>query len=220
MTSEAAQLLERVGPAWRRRDVAALLALLEQQWPSERLARLLRCDDAAVVCLAAGCLGMVGSLRDEAALAELLHCKDADTRDAAEDALWRLWMQAGSSCGNAMLAEALKHVERDEFDAALALLDHLTIDEPTFAEAHHQRGIVLHLLDRLEPAAEAYKIAIDLNPHHFRAMASLGHVFAQRGKLAGALRAYRAALRVHPGLSELREVVPQLAAAIDRRSVA
>ena len=201
-------------------DLPLVLARLRASWPPERLLELLASPLEPVVTTAAACLGLTGSMQHCGRLTPLLAHRSEQIASAAEQALWRIWMRAGSAGGNAELARAVRSLRDGKIEAALEQLRALTAAEETFAEAHHQQALVLHLLERYEQAEGAYQATLALNPDHFAAVTGLGHVRIQRGDLIGALRHYRRALEIHPGLAEIREVIPQLEQAVKKRIVA
>ncbi len=216
----ANQFTESVGPLLESGDLPALITLLGQQWPPESLTALLASSPPAVSSGAARCLGLTGSMSCCRHLAGLLGHADQAVAKAAEDALWHIWMQAGSAAARHRLAQAVEHIRAQDYKAAVAVLDALLAAEPTFAEAHHQRAIALCFLEQPEAAAEAYQQVLGLNPHHFAAALGLGHTYVERGDVRRALELYRLALQIHPGLSEIREAVEQIKTALRKRDVA
>jgi tetratricopeptide (TPR) repeat protein len=216
----AQEFAEAVAAPLERGDLAGVLAALQRRWSCADLLDLLFFGDSRVVRMATRCLGLIGDSRHCCPLVSLLGHNDPQIVAAAEDALWHVWMRAGRPRSNKLLAVAVADIRDQNFEGALRALEEIISEEPDFAEPHHQRGIVLHSLDRLDEAESAYAAALRLNPHHFAAAAALGHVCAQRGDLRGALRGYRGALHIHPQLQEIREIVPKLEAAIRRRDVA
>jgi tetratricopeptide (TPR) repeat protein len=212
--------LAAIDPPLRDGDLAWVLARLRGNWPPERLVELLASPSSSVSRTAATCLGLTGSMDHCERLVPLLGHSDEQVVSAAEDALWNLWMRAGSKEGTVRLQAAIERLQQNDAESALRILHDLTTTEESLAEAHHQRAIALHSLERLDEAESAYKETLALNPYHFAAAAALGHVCVQRGDCTGALRYYRRALRIHPQLAEVREIVPPLEAAIKRRVVA
>ncbi|MBU0617772.1 MAG: tetratricopeptide repeat protein [Planctomycetes bacterium] len=201
-------------------DLPVLLARLRANWPPERLVELTASPLEAIAKLAATCLGLTGSMEHCPRLVALLDHADEQVGVAAEDALWNIWMRAGSPDGNRRLGTAVQCVQRGEFESALGVLRALVASEPTLAEARHQQAIVLHSLGRYDEAEEAYQAALDRNPYHFAAVAGLGHIRVERDDYAGALDFYKRALKIHPRLAGIREIVPQLEAALHKRDVA
>lgn len=220
LSEPEAQFVTQVGPYIAEKQFAPLLAALRESWSAESLCEFLGSESSLVARLGATCLGYIGESRHAPALAELLFHSDSDVVQAAEDALWSIWMRSSRSSSNRQLARAIKLIGQEEFDRALGELDLLCDAEPGFAEAQHQRGIALHSLERLHDAEDAYLAAFELNPHHFAAAAALGHIAIEAGDLDRALRLYRESLSIHPRQAELAEMVPQLEAAMRRRVVA
>jgi tetratricopeptide (TPR) repeat protein len=201
-------------------DYATVLARLRGNWPPERLTELLGSQLLVVVKAATKCLGLTGSMGHCDQLVSLLRHDDEQVVAAAEDALWSIWMRAGTEDATAQLRGAIQRLQEDDAESALRVLHDLITADSSLAEAHHQRAIALHALERYDEAEAAYQTTVALNPSHFAAVAGLGHICVQRGDYAGALRHYRRALKIHPRLAEIREIVPQLEAAIKRRIVA
>lgn len=201
-------------------DLPTVLARLRQSWPPAHLVQLLASPLPAVVKTATTCLGLTGSMQHCRQLVALLGHADEQVASTAEDALWGIWMRAGSEQANAQLRVAVEQLSEGDSEAALRLLQVLTAAEGSFAEAHHQQAMALHSLERYDEAEAAYQQTLALNPYHFAAAAGLGHIGIQRGDYAGALRYYHRALHIHPRLTEIREIVPQLEAALQHRIVA
>lgn len=214
------RFLVEIQPALARGDLSSTLACLADRWPPSRLIELLDSTAPAVLTLAARCLGLCGGLRHCAALVGLLGHDNQAIVTAAEDALWSIWMRAGSPEANRALAAAVERVRHEDLETAADMLERLIAAEPSFAEAHHQFGLTLHSLQRIDPAEQEYREALRLNPYHFAAAAGLGHICVERGNLGGALLCYRSALQIHPRLAGIREIVPHLEAAVQRRVVA
>jgi tetratricopeptide (TPR) repeat protein len=214
------RLIEAFATQYSRLDTTAALDQLRREWPPALLAQMLTSDSPDVVRTAATCLGFLGSDAHSARLARLLAHQDARVADAAEHALWSVWMRSRDGRANRELQSAVSEIGRERYASAVEILQALTLMHPTFAEAFHQLGIALCFLDRLDEAEAAYRNAVRLNPWHFAAWAALGHVAVQRGDLPRALRNYRRAVSIHPRLHEIRAVLPELEAAVRARSVA
>jgi len=216
----AAQFLASVTPLLEADDTSAATLELGRSWPPERVAPLLVSPNPAVVKTAVACLATVGTMRHGELLAALLHHPDPAIVCAAENGLWAIWMRAGTPTGNHRLAAAIERIKREDLFAALRILHALTLDEPTFSEPHHQRGLTLTLLDRHTEAERAYRRAHCLNALHFAAVAGLGNVYVQRGEFVQALRYYRRALEIHPRFEGAAEIVCSLEQILRQRRAA
>jgi tetratricopeptide (TPR) repeat protein len=214
------RFLSAVAPLLRRCDLTGLLAELSRDWPPRGLVELLDSSRCDVVAAAARCLGYTGAVPHIPHLTHLLSHGDADVVAAADDALWHLRMCAAGEAARERLARAIDFIQNEQFDSALRVLRPLVAEEPAYAEAHHQIALAHHSRDELDPAEQAYSEVLRIDEDHYAAWAGLGHVRAQQRDLSGALTAYRAALRIHPGLEDLRSVMPHLETAVRQRIVA
>lgn len=184
--------------------------LVTQRPPPEALVSLLSAADPAVVRAAVLYLGLYGTQRDAPVLVLCLHHDDAGVVKLAEHCVWALWLRGGSAESNRTLAAAVDEIRRGRHAVAERRLRLLVEREPSFAEAHFQRGLALCSLERPADAARCLLEAVRLNPYHFGAAATLGHTCVEQGDLHAAVRWYRQALRIHPRLEDipaaLREV--------------
>ncbi|RMF73862.1 MAG: hypothetical protein D6744_15175 [Planctomycetota bacterium] len=202
------------------RDLAGLREAARALWTHEQLLGWLSSSRDDVAAAAAQCIGVTGLQKDTPALAELLHHSSAEVVQAAESALWRLWMRGPDAAATRTLETAIAAIGAQAFSQAVEMLTPLVRRAPEFAEAHHQLGLALHSLDRLDDADAEYVSATALNAHHFAAFAGRGHLAVQRGSLEDALRCYERSVKIHPRQPELQRVIPEIKAALERRSVA
>ncbi|MBI5864995.1 MAG: tetratricopeptide repeat protein [Planctomycetes bacterium] len=209
-----------VEPLVERRDVLGLLFALNQKWTSQDLLELFSSDDPLVVRLALICVGLVGDMGHSRFVAHLLTHEDGAVAAAAENALWNIWMRAGSDDARSELSRAVRLLQGDQPGEALAILESICAREPEYAEVHHQRAIALHTLGRLDEARCEYNAAAALNPQHFAALAALGHICIDRSEFVGALKHYRDAVAIHPNIPDLPELLPKLELMLQQRSVA
>jgi tetratricopeptide (TPR) repeat protein len=211
------RILARVAPgAFWDRDV--LDDLLQQRPTPEQLAGLLADDHPARVQAALLYLGVFGSQREVPVLALCLHHQDSTVAQLAENCLWAIWMQAGDAAGTRALSEGLAHSQDGNHWAALCIFNRLVEDQPDFAEAHFQRGLVLAALDRTAEALVAFREALRLNPYHFAALAAIGHALVEQGDYVQALEYYRRALRIYPRLADVPEAVEAINTLLARRT--
>lgn len=214
------EFLSSVGPLLERNDRAAVLRALAENWPVSQLVEFFSSDIDEVVRLAAICVGMIGQMPDARYLSHLLAHENSDVVTAAEDALWSVWMRAGSDAARNELALALRDLQTGRVDSGLGRLERLCRFEPTFAEAHHQRGMALHGLGYADEALAEYRETLDRNPLHFAALASIGHLLIEQSDYTAALEHYRSAVAIHPHIADLPELLPQLEQLVQRRNVA
>ena len=89
-------------------------------------------------------------------------------------------------------------------------LEALISRAPLFAEAINQRAILHFENEDWALAISDCEKVLKLNPFHFGAAAGLGRCFMQLRKHRAALKAFRTALHVNPGLVDVEEAVRTL----------
>ncbi len=190
--------------------------LITDNWSEDELVRWLHSDDSAVAAAAAVCVGCVGGAALSPVLAPLLHHEDALVAAVVERALWGIWFRAGSPMAQKRIREAAFAMHEERWDVAMAALDAIIAAEPTFAEAWNQRAIGRYLQGDYCRAICDCRRVMTLNPHHFGAMAGMGHCFTLLGRHHDALDCYHAALEIHPRMDGIRQSIRQLRMLIDR----
>lgn len=81
---------------------------------------------------------------------------------------------------------------------ALAALDAALARRPDDADAHTQRGVLLHASGEFDAARAAFDAALRLAPAHLPALVNRAALHATRGAVDAALADYRAALAIDP----------------------
>ena len=130
----------------------------------------------------------------------------------AEAALWTMWCRSGRADLDARLGEAVAAMERRDFDEAGRLLTGLVGDAPDWAEAWNKLATLCYLQGRDDECVAAIHRALELEPRHFGALASLGEVLCSQGETEPALLAFGRALRLHPHLGAARDRIRELRA--------
>lgn len=194
-------------------DLDSVARRLRRSTDPDFIASLLDDADVELVDAVVIGLGLYGQMQHSRDLAPLLHQPQRVSPQRVEDALWAIWLRAGSEWANSELALAMNEIGGDQLTAAARRLQMVSDVEPSFAEVHHQLGLVSFLLDRVDVASAAYQTALALNPYHFAAAAGLGHIAASQGKLRSAAEAYEMALRIHPTAEGARESLEEVQAA-------
>jgi Flp pilus assembly protein TadD len=144
----------------------------------------------------------------------VLDLLDAVTLDEGAHAL-EAWPSPSVGARERALAdEAMRRLAAGRADEALAAVEPLAHDHPTWQRARFLRGRALEALGRVDEAARELEIAVNLAPSDAEAWRALGSLLAREG---GALEADRAdealrnALALEPAWSDLRALRAQLA---------
>ncbi len=159
---------------------------------------------AAVVAL-----GLVGTIRSNQVVAGMLYDEDGKVRQFAADALWLLWFRADKPENNRELQRLMRLAIDDQGDPdkALAGLNALIKKTPRFAEAYNQRAILYYRAEQYDKAIADCEVVLKLNPYHFGAASGLARSYLELKKPRAALKAYRAALRINPGMGEVAQAI-------------
>jgi tetratricopeptide (TPR) repeat protein len=176
------------------------------------LHRLLDNPDTATRRASVLALGLIGTMKNSnPALARMLHDADRGVRQLAADALWSIWFRADTDVHNRELQRLVELRDRRKKRAGL---DALLEKAPRFAECYNQRAILHFQTKQWQKAIEDCEKALKLNRHHFAAAAGMGRCYLELGKNRAALKAFRLALRINPGMEEVKEAIRALESAL------
>jgi len=93
---------------------------------------------------------------------------------------------------------ALKLLEKEEYEAGIALLEEVVEDAPNVTAAHIDLGIAHARVGDLEKARASLERALELNARHPVAHNELGIVHRRAGRFAEARESYERALELYP----------------------
>jgi Flp pilus assembly protein TadD len=104
---------------------------------------------------------------------------------------------------NDLLDEAQRHIDKSDFEAAIAPLQKVLAEKPEFAYAHFQLAYVYTALKRTEDARSEYERAISLDPKMAEACLNLGILLLDQ-RPADAIAPLRKAVALLPAQSRPR----------------
>jgi tetratricopeptide (TPR) repeat protein len=176
------------------------------------LHRLLQSSDVKTRRATVLALGLVGSMKaSNAILARRLHDEDCGVRQLSADALWSTWFRADTETNNRELQRLVELRDRRRKRAGL---DALVEKAPHFAESYNQRALLHFQTKEWQKAILDCEKVLKLNPFHFAAAAGMGRCYLELGKNRAALKAFRNALRINPGMEEVKEAIRALESAL------
>lgn len=192
------------------RDAAAFTRLLVRRYVPGTLERLLAAGPRAQRRAAATALGLIGEYDSNAALGSALADSDRGVRLAAEESIRAVWLRCGNAVQRERLAAIVHYNELKQFRTAIARSTELIREAQWCAEAWNQRAAAHFGLHRFVESIGDCREALELNPYHFAAAASMGHCYLQLGNATSALDCFQRALRINPGLEGVRANVQHL----------
>lgn len=144
------------------------------------------------------------------ALFDELKAADAAGSQRIEQEIWNEWSKSGSAAMDLLLERGRAAMEAGDYAAAVEHLTALTDHAPDFAEGWNARATAYFQMGELGPAVQDIAHVLTLNPRHFGALAGLGMIFEQLDQPDKALEVYKAALAIHPHMTEVLASVERL----------
>lgn len=120
------------------------------------------------------------------------------------------WSKSGSAAMDLLLQRGRESIREGDYKSAIEHLTALTDHAPDFAEGWNARATALFHANQYGPALDDIARVLALNPNHFGALAGLGSILRETGNKAAALRAFKAALAIHPHLDQIRQAAERL----------
>ncbi|HEY6513693.1 MAG TPA: tetratricopeptide repeat protein [Burkholderiaceae bacterium] len=155
-------------------------------------------------------LAEIGQMSDADRLLGRLGDADPDVRDAAAQAMWRIWSRSGDPAIDQLFARGVEQMQGGEHERALTVFDDIVARKPDFAEGWNKRATLYFLLGRNRESLKDCDEVLKRNPNHFGALSGAGQIHLQLGNPQLALEFFRRALKVNPNLDSLRQVIPLL----------
>jgi tetratricopeptide (TPR) repeat protein len=138
---------------------------------------------------------------------KLLACTGPADAARIEDAIWAVWMYDDHEGAELALERATVDIAARRYDIAETRLAILLRRRPDWAEAWNKRATLYYVLERDDESVAAIHRTLEIEPRHFGAMCGLGEILRSQGNIEAACLAFRMALRVHPLLGGVRDLV-------------
>lgn len=140
--------------------------------------------------------------------------KEADDATAVriEHQIEAEWSKSGSASCDLLLERGRKALEAGDTALAIQHLTALVDHAPDFAEGWNARATAYYLAGQFGPSIADVGRVLTLNPRHFGALAGLGTMLEAMERRDEALKAYRAALAIHPHFQAVEQAVKRLEA--------
>lgn len=135
---------------------------------------------------------------DAQSLLQDLQAADANIRQVATEALWRLWYTQKGAYGAQILVRSQNLLDQGQAREAETVLNEAVVAMPDFAEAWNRRAVLYYVQQRYWQAIADCGKVLELVPYHFGALHGLGLCHMALGNHTAAIQAFRRALEVQP----------------------
>lgn len=150
---------------------------------------------------------------------QLKQAQNPATSQVIENVIWTIWMESGQNSINILMRQGIQDMQNGDYEAALGAFTAITELEPEFAEGWNKRATVLYLMGDYNGSVADIRRTLALEPRHFGALSGLGLIYDALEQEEAALKAYEAALDVHPNLPTPQQRVEELKKLIEGRRI-
>ena len=125
--------------------------------------------------------------------------------EQTEAQIWRIWSRHGESASvDRLMQRAQMLMAADQVSLAADIYDAIIKRDPEFAEGWNRRATLRFMTGDYDGSVADIQKVLALEPRHFGALAGLGMIYMAVDEPEGALRAFEAALAIHPHLPAAR----------------
>ena len=162
-------------------------------------------------------LGEVGLMADVPVLVNALRDPDENTREQAEQAMWRIWARSGDQEVDRLYQTGIQQMAAGDLQQSIATFTRIIELKPDFAEGWNKRATLYFLVGDLRKSLADCDEVMKRNPYHFGALSGYGMIYLKLGEPARALGYFERALAVNPNLPRVEETVEELRQLIIQR---
>jgi tetratricopeptide (TPR) repeat protein len=161
-------------------------------------------------------LGETGQGPDLPALMSALRDPAARVRQAAEDAIWKIWSRSGDAQVDHVFAAGVQQMQAGALREAAATFGKVIGMRPEFAEGWNKRATVYFLLGELDLSLKDCDEVVKRNPDHFGVLAGYGQIYLQKGDLGQSLDYFERALALNPNMDGVRASIEAIGRVLSR----
>ena len=191
-------------------DSAAFIREVAAHYTCASLERIAQMSDRAGRRAAILALGFMGDYSSNTIVGRALTDRDRGVRTIAENSIREVWCRVGSREQRLALRSIVRMNHSKRYEDAVRFATELIHESPWIAEAWCQRGTAHYHLGQYEAAIRNCHQALEINPYHFTAATGMGQCYLMQENPVAALESFRRALRLNPGLEEVRAHVIKL----------
>ena len=166
---------------------------------------------------AASRLGEVGSMAEVTLLVKALRDPDEDTRDQAEQALWRIWARSGDPEVDRLYQTGIEQMNAGDLQQSIVTFTRIIELKPDFAEGWNKRATLYFLAGELRKSLADCDEVMKRNPYHFGALSRYALIYIRLEYYDRALEYSRRALEVNPNMDGVRRNIDLLERLLEQR---
>ncbi|TMI03158.1 MAG: hypothetical protein E6H46_09655 [Betaproteobacteria bacterium] len=166
---------------------------------------------------AASRLGDVGLMADVTLLVKALRDPDEDTRDQAEQALWRIWARSGDPEVDRLYQTGIEQMNAGDLQRSIVTFTRIIELKPDFAEGWNKRATLYFLGGELRKSLADCDEVMKRNPYHFGALSGYALIYIRLEYYDRALEYSRRALEVNPNMDGVRRNIDLLERLLEQR---
>ena len=152
-------------------------------------------------------LAELGTAGDLPQLMAALYDPDARVRQAAEEAIWRVWGRSGDGETDRLFDRGVAQMQSGDLSAAAETFGRVIVMNPDFAEGWNKRATVYFLLGEENLSLKDCDEVVKRNPQHFGVLSGYGQIYVRKGDLERALGYFRRALTINPNMDGVRNSI-------------
>lgn len=198
-------------------DSAAFIAAVARGYTIGTLERLAEFGQRTSRRAATMALGLLGDYRSNDVMGRRLSDEDRGVRMLAENSIRELWYRDGNETQRQALQVAIRLNNAEQSALATRVTSELIDEAPFFAEAWNQRAIAHFQRGRYDDSANDCFQTLELNPYQFASAVGMGQCYLEMNEPQPALDCFRRALKLNPGLEDVRAQVTYLERALEGR---
>ncbi|MEQ8356638.1 MAG: tetratricopeptide repeat protein [Kiloniellaceae bacterium] len=131
----------------------------------------------------------------------LLEAPAPGAAQLVEGQIWSIWVQSDDGAVRILMREGIDALSQGNYSRALSKFEQIVLIAPGFAEGWNKRATVHYLLGNYAESLADISKTLELEPRHFGALSGRGLVYVELEDERRALKAFEAALAIHPNLT-------------------
>lgn len=157
--------------------------------------------------------------RLEGLFVRLLEAPGPGEAQVVEGLIWSIWVEFDDGAVQILMHDGIQALSRGDYRHALSKFEQIVLIAPDFAEGWNKRATVHYLLGNYGQSLADIARTLKLEPRHFGALAGRGLVYIELRDERRALKAFEAALAIHPNLTSAAINASQLRKMLSDRKI-